>query len=399
MATNKLLTIDQITKAALAVLRNKLNFVTNMNKGYDDSFGVTGAKIGDALRIRTPAKYTVRSNATLNVQDTEEGSVTLRLSNRSGVDMEFTSKELALDINEFTDLIIEPAASAIAAKIESQVVALAATGVSGGVVTSAAAAKDFLKAGALLTQAGVPLAQRGAWVAPLVEAEIVDVLKSLNNDAKELSRQYLEGRMGKALGFDWYGNAHIPAITLPADIVGAMDADVTVDGTDEFAVTGFGNAQVIPAGALFTVVGCNAVNGQTGVDAGVLRVFTVAKTLTLDGSGEGTLEIVGDVTASGAKKNVSALPGTGAVINILGEGSAKYYQNIVANRDFIVFGTANLPLPEGVDKASNEVLDGISIRLIRDYDITTDAFPCRMDVLWGATVLRPECGVAVQTKI
>jgi hypothetical protein len=54
------------------------------------------------------------------------------------------------------------------------------------------------------------------------------------------------------------------------------------------------------------------------------------------------------------------------------------------------FATADLLLPKGVDFAAREVMDGISMRIVRDYDITNDKFPCRLDVLYGYKTLRPQ---------
>ena len=66
---NTLLTPTQVTRKALMILHQKLNFIGSINRGYDDSFAKDGAKIGDTLKIRVPNQYTVRSNATLSPQD------------------------------------------------------------------------------------------------------------------------------------------------------------------------------------------------------------------------------------------------------------------------------------------------------------------------------------------
>jgi hypothetical protein len=45
-------------------------------------------------------------------------------------------------------------------------------------------------------------------------------------------------------------------------------------------------------------------------------------------------------------------------------------------------------------RAQDEDL-GISIRLIRDYSIDSDSFPCRMDVLFGWKAVRPELATRI----
>lgn len=49
-------------------------------------------------------------------------------------------------------------------------------------------------------------------------------------------------------------------------------------------------------------------------------------------------------------------------------------------------------MPGGVDFAAREVYDGISMRIIRQYDINSDNFPCRIDILYGWKTIYPELG-------
>lgn len=57
-----------------------------------------------------------------------------------------------------------------------------------------------------------------------------------------------------------------------------------------------------------------------------------------------------------------------------------------------------MPLPENKE-ASRVELDGLSLRMIRDYDTPNDQFLNRVDILWGSAVLRPEFGVVVPNDI
>jgi hypothetical protein len=60
------------------------------------------------------------------------------------------------------------------------------------------------------------------------------------------------------------------------------------------------------------------------------------------------------------------------------------------HKDAFSFATADLVMPQGVDFASRQVLDGISMRIVRQYDINNDLFPCRLDVLYGYKAIRPQ---------
>ena len=70
--------------------------------------------------------------------------------------------------------------------------------------------------------------------------------------------------------------------------------------------------------------------------------------------------------------------------------SASYGITMAYHKDAFAFATADLVMPKGVDFAAREVFDGISRRIIRDYDINNDNFPCRLDILYGFKAVRPE---------
>jgi hypothetical protein len=98
-------------------------------------------------------------------------------------------------------------------------------------------------------------------------------------------------------------------------------------------------------------------------------------------------------SASQALATIDALPVSGAAVTFLGAASTQYPQNLIYHRDAISFATADLLLPQGVDMASRQVHNGISLRVVRQYDINNDRLPCRIDVLYGYSVIRPQMAV------
>jgi hypothetical protein len=94
-------------------------------------------------------------------------------------------------------------------------------------------------------------------------------------------------------------------------------------------------------------------------------------------------------------QNISALPANDAAVTVVGTASTDYPENMVFHEKFHTFATANLVVPKGVDFSAREVMDGISMRIVRDYDINNDSFPCRIDVLKGGITQRPEYGCRV----
>ena len=93
-------------------------------------------------------------------------------------------------------------------------------------------------------------------------------------------------------------------------------------------------------------------------------------------------------TATNALATVDAFPAASAALTFLGTASTTYPQNLVYHKNAITLATADLLLPQGVDMASRQVHNGISMRIVRQYDINNDRMPCRVDVLYGYSVIR-----------
>jgi hypothetical protein len=67
--------------------------------------------------------------------------------------------------------------------------------------------------------------------------------------------------------------------------------------------------------------------------------------------------------------------------------------SLLYHKEAFAFATADLVMPKGVDFAAREVMDGISMRIVRQYDINSDKFPCRLDVLYGYKTHPPAAGL------
>jgi len=143
---------------------------------------------------------------------------------------------------------------------------------------------------------------------------------------------------------------------------------------------------------VFTVAGVYAVNPQTRETTGSLQQFVV--TAAASGSSTATLSVSPAMyTADQALATIDAFPAASAVVTMLGSAATAYPQNLVYHKDAITFATADLLLPQGVDMASRAVHNGISMRVVRQYDINNDRMPCRIDVLYGYSVIRPQMAV------
>ena len=144
---------------------------------------------------------------------------------------------------------------------------------------------------------------------------------------------------------------------------------------------------------MFTIAGVFSVNPQTRESTGSLFQFVAVANVTLDGSGAGNVTVAPMYSASQALATMDSLPGSGAAVVFIGASGVQYPQNLVYHKDAITFATADLLMPQGVDMASRQVHNGISMRIVRQYDINNDRMPCRIDVLYGFGVIRPEMAV------
>lgn len=384
------LTVDEITKRSLLVLHQNLVFVGAINREYDASFANDGAKIGDTLRVRLPNQFVVRTGATLNVQDVTESKVDVQVATQKGVDMTFTSKDLTMDIDDFAKRFIDPAMAVLAATIEADALQNMTLDIYNVVDsdTSALTFKDILKGREKLEQGLAPSSQRTCLLSNGHSVTLVDALKGLFQDSTSISGQYKEGMMGHTAGFDFFESTHVVNHTTGTAVKG--DTSYDVDGADQdgASLTVDTGTTTFLAGDVITIVGCNAVHPETKVSTGVLKQFVI----TADSGGSATtLAISPAIVVSGAKQNVSAAPTNGGIIAGVAAGNIEAVNgSLVFHKDAFTFATADLIMPDGVDFASRQNFDGISMRIVRAYDINNDKLPCRLDVLYGYKTIRAE---------
>lgn len=385
VATNTLLNIDMITAKALVILHQKLNFIGSINRQYDDSFATSGAKIGTTLRIRKPVQYTVSTGATLAIQNSVETNTTLTVNTQKHVDFSFSTLELTMNIDDFTARFIEPAMAVLAANIEAD--ALSMLNSVYNLVNgqgSAQTFRNFLTGRKILLDNLTP--QSKQWMArlnTLDNVDMVDSLKGLFQSSQKISTQYTEGVMGYTAGFEFAENTLIPGITRGAG-AGYLVNGASQTGASLVVKTGTGTINV---GDVFTLAGCYRVHPETKAATTTLQQFTVTANYS---GGAGTLAISPSIVVTGAFQNVSASPTDSGALTLAGTASTATGQSVVYHPDFATFATADLVMPQGVDMASRASKDGLSIRVVRQYDINNDVLPCRLDILYGYSAIRPQ---------
>lgn len=392
---NSLLTIGGITRKAIQLFRNTNAFIQMIDRQYDDSFAKTGAKIGSQLRIRLPNDYTVRTGATAVPQATTENQVTLTVATQQGVDVNFSSVDLALSLDDFAYRILEPMVNALAGAVASNVM----TGVEGipnfvhktsGSATTTPDAATFLQAGAVLTQNSCPNVNRSIIIDPLTNSRVVSALSGLFNPQADISKQYKTGLITQnVLGFDWAVDqlvlVHTEGTFTTGTLNGANQSGSTLTVT---STTG-----TLNVGDIITIAGVHQVNRVTKTSTGNLQQFVVTAAAP---SSSTTISVYPPLIppVSGqtvAYQTVDSVPASNAAIATPIAASEQYRKNFAFHPTAVTLASADLDMPTGaVVSTAREQYDGISLRMVRDFITPTDQWLTRLDFLYGWVWPRPE---------
>jgi len=382
---NNLLTISKITNEALMVLENELTFTSEVDRNYDDQFAVVGGKIGNTVNVRRPGRFIGTTGPALNVEDFNETSVPVTLSTQFHVDTQFTTQDLALSLDMFSDRVLKPAVAAIANKIDRDGTLQAANntanivGVAGtpptGLIT-------YLTAAAYLDSEGAPRdGRRSCVVEPFTSATIVDSLKGLFVPQEAIGEQYRKGLMGRdSAGMNWKMDQNIVSHTF-----GSFSGSATVNTTTAtgFLTSGWASSSTITLtltngvslnqGDTFTIAGVYAVNPQNRQAYGSNKLRNFVVNTAVSGSG-GTISVNVSpaIITAGQFQNVS-IPSTSstAAVSFFNQSGTVSPQNIIMHRNAFTLAVADLELPEGVHfagRASDKEI-GLSMRVVRQYTI------------------------------
>jgi len=407
---NNLLTISKITNEALMVLENELTFTSEVDRNYDDQFAVVGAKIGNTVNVRKPGRFIGTTGPALNVEDFNETSVPVTLSTQFHVDTQFTTQDLALSLDMFSDRVLKPAVAAIANKIDRDGMVMAnlnTANIVGTAGTPPTGLITYLTAGAYMDSEGAPRdGRRSVIIEPFTSATIVDSLKGLFVPQEAIGEQYRKGLMGRdSAGVNWKLDQNVVSQTFGSWSANTIAINVTT--ATGFLTSGWAysstlsmtasSASTLNAGDVFTIPGVYAVNPQNRQSYGKLRNFVVLATTTV-GTGATSVTVSPAVITAGQFQNVSVTSSGSQNITAFNNTGVASPQNIMMHRNAFTLAVADLELPDGVHfagRASDKEI-GLSMRVVRQYTINNDSIPTRLDVLYGWAPLYPElaCRIA-----
>lgn len=382
-------TIDMVTREALRIAHEKIQFIGTVDRQYDDSFGKTGAKIGSTLRVRKPNQYTrTTGSRVMDVQDQQETTATITVATQDHVDMRFNSAELALTIDEISRRYIEPAVSQLISGIEADFLAFATkatynvAGTAGTAITSLATPGA---ARAKLNQNLAPKSDRYIQMDSITMGNLVNGSAAYFNPSRDISEQYREGLVARTSMADYYENERVWTAQNSADVAGEINGGTLTSGITSLTVDGLTVAPT--AGMVFTIEGTYDVHPETKVPYSHLKQFVCSAGCTTTNL-VFTPAIIYSTTD--ARQNCSGAPTDNDDITFVGAASTNYVQPLMYHKEAFQFITADLPLMASSEKCVRRVQDGLSMRVWQDSDIRNDELLMRIDILYGMAALRPE---------
>lgn len=204
---NTILTADIIAREALMVLRNNAVMPKLVHRDYSSEF-VAG--VGDTITIRKPATFVAKEfDEEIEVQDATETGVPVKMDKHLDVSFAVTSKQMALDIADFSKQLLEPAMQAFADKVDAYLLGLS-SGITNTIDHADGAIKpdDLVDARALISRA--PLANRYAVVSTNAEADLLKTELFVSAEkVGDAGTALREASLGRKFGMDIYADQNI----------------------------------------------------------------------------------------------------------------------------------------------------------------------------------------------
>ena len=403
---------QDITDNALMSLKNHCILPRYVDRQYDKLWGQAGAKRGTTINLRYPPQYELRRGDKAQTQGSQESFFPVTLGSPTGVDLDFTSQELLLTVDNFMKRFVKPAGLPIANGVDADIAKQFAniynyTGTPGTIATSL---DTYLAATEQLAAAGAPV--EGEEWSMIIDypsnRKIITDLRGLFNPQGIISKNFESARMGDAIGYKWSQDQNIQIYTTGTFTAGTP----LVDGANQFGATvnikgataaqvGYWNAgDVIQFAGIYGIKPNTVPLGGTGDSTGILANFVVTANVTTAG-GKAAVPISPAIILTGPFQNVTGSPADGAAVTTFGAvntyGATATRNNLAFHRSAFVLGMVDLPLPGGMDMAARTTDEDtkISIRFLRGFDIQENTFISRLDCLYVTACPRPAFGCRV----
>lgn len=408
MANPPLLTPNVIAKEALMQLKNQLVFGKLAHREYKKEF----AKVGDTVTIRKPVKFQTTDGAARVNQDVEEGSTSIKIDQRKHVSWGFSTQDLTLSIDDYSERYIKPAMLTLAQTVDTYGAGLYRK-VWNVVGTPGTVPSNYGSLGAVaqrMTEMAVPKSDRRAALTSEAFHKIAGTLTTLNMP-QQAADAWRTGEIGNLAGFNTHESvnikSHIVGTKAGTPLVNGAGQvssyrDVMKTGVQQLSMKGFtaSSAGVLREGDVFTIGGVFAVNpvpGEAGTGKNVLpylQQFVVRQAVVnSDGSGNAIVTISPAIITSGPYQTVSAAPADSAPITVLGTANQVFTQNLCFHKNALALVTIPIEMPDGCAWKAREDAEGLSVRITKDWSIDTDQEIVRADILFGWEAIYPDLAV------
>lgn len=357
---NTILTPDIIAKEALMQLESNLVMAGLVHRDYSKEF----VNVGDTITIKKPAKF-VAKNFLGQTEDQElsEGKTTVKMDRYRDITVPITSKEMTLDISDFSEQVVKPAMSAIAEAVDGDILAVGIQNAANKVaISSTPEIKDLANIGKALDKKKAPrdkLRNLVLGVDALYKyntlAEFTDLSASGSSEALR------DAVIGKAYTMNTYMSQNVPSSA--AETAGTVTA-LKVTGTK--GQNQFTASNVTPATGKFAVGDKIIVNGY---------IYTVSEAVTA-ASGAATVKVDEKIVET-ISEVVDAMP-------ITKEHSLGFHRNGLA------LVTRELELPAGAAKAAIASANGLAVRVVYGYDQDTKTDKISFDIIYGVKDLNDD---------
>ena len=390
MASNALLTPSLITKETLVILTSNLVAAAKVNRQFENQF----VKIGTTLTVRKPNRFKVTLGPALQIQDITEPSTSISISTQAHVDFQFSSQELTLTVEEYSERYCKPAAETLANTIDTSILALF-NQFSNEVGTPGSPPSNFQSIANVGQRLDENAAPQDGRTLVLNAAAYWSLANGVSNlFTRSVAEPALKGFLAAIANFEIYLDQNVQAQT-----VGNYGGTGVVNGANQtgssLITNGWSTSRsaLLNVGDVFTISGVYATNPQNQVSTGSLKNFVVTATAASDSSGNSTIQFSPAITTTGAYQNVTNAPTNGSPITVTGSANTTYFQNLGFVRDAIGLVCVPMELPGGVDFAARQMFRNISMRIVRAYDVWNDVTPCRIDILYGVAAFYNELAV------
>lgn len=392
-----------VAKAAAKMLADELQFTKSIAKApADDYNGKNGYSAGDTIYISKPARFDPQTtfDITSSIQDIKEEKVALTLDTISTIGVDIDSSQFASEIQvaQVINRVVKPAMSAIAQDVENRFLQKATQATYNLVGTAGSTVFDTDTVLAAREKMNKFLCPKDDSRYVLFDStagrSAVNARKGLFQSASDVANQYKMGYVGKADGYTWLENELTYQHTNGADVAVAVEATVLAPatGATQLGVDGVTTGATIKKGSVFTIADVYAVHPITKQTQPFLQQFVVTADVTETSGNSVTMSISPTIysSTSGALQNVSALPADEAAVTFVGSASTTYTQNLAFHSEAFRMVSVPLIMPTNAEFAAQETVDGITVAIVRDFDVKTRKMITRLDFLGGLSAVRPE---------